>query len=169
MHARAAANGRQFTICTCQGHTKVRNSERSAARLAHRSGGPGVGSSNLPAPTKFALNIRPWPLPTFRCHERISERKSIKPPIAAPRKSRKIPNCSDAYIGLSCYFVLDVNAGHRKGAVAGRCVVRGKEIFTEGATGLLRSRYGRPWLPTGYDPNALRDRQHASKGTQRNR
>src|SRR6478672_8778701 len=26
-------------------------SERSAARLAHRSGGPGVGSSNLPAPT----------------------------------------------------------------------------------------------------------------------
>src|SRR6478735_231580 len=24
-----------------------------------------------------------------------------------------------------------LNAGHRKGAVAGRCVVRGKEIFTE--------------------------------------
>src|SRR5262245_8329816 len=29
-------------------------SERSAARLAHRSGGPGVGSSNLPAPTIFS-------------------------------------------------------------------------------------------------------------------
>ena len=31
-------------------------SERSAARLAHRSGGPGVGSSNLPAPTIFSLD-----------------------------------------------------------------------------------------------------------------
>ena len=35
-------------------------SERSAARLAHRSGGPGVGSSNLPAPTIFPLNIKAW-------------------------------------------------------------------------------------------------------------
>src|SRR5262249_40425677 len=33
-------------------------SERSAARLAHRSGGPGVGSSNLPAPTIFSNDLR---------------------------------------------------------------------------------------------------------------
>jgi hypothetical protein len=36
-------------------------SERSAARLAHRSGGPGVGSSNLPAPTNFPHDFRELP------------------------------------------------------------------------------------------------------------
>ena len=35
---------------------EIETSERSAARLAHRSGGPGVGSSNLPAPTI----LPPW-------------------------------------------------------------------------------------------------------------
>src|SRR5262245_36102888 len=36
-------------------------SERSAARLAHRSGGPGVGSSNLPAPTTFPIGFPRFP------------------------------------------------------------------------------------------------------------
>ena len=34
---------------------------------------------------------------------------------------------------IACYEEIRglLNAGHRKGAVAGRCVVRGKEVFTE--------------------------------------
>ena len=49
----------------------ISRSERSAARLAHRSGGPGVGSSNLPAPTilqglaeetETATELQPGPI-----------------------------------------------------------------------------------------------------------
>ena len=43
--------------------------------------------------------------------------------------------CPPAYPSsvIACYEEIRglLNAGHRKGAVAGRCVVRGKEVFTE--------------------------------------
>src|SRR5262249_16264221 len=41
-------------------YQRVSLSERSAARLAHQSGGLGVASSNLAAPTRFSLYNQPF-------------------------------------------------------------------------------------------------------------
>jgi hypothetical protein len=72
-------------VYASQPDTKV--SERSAARLAHRSGGPGVGSSNLPAPTIHPLSFRglsaaPKKLvdPTRGTNRRQSARTGAKSP-----------------------------------------------------------------------------------------
>ncbi len=45
-----------LTARTASGKTAYSWTERSAARLAHRSGGPGVASSNLAAPTILLLS-----------------------------------------------------------------------------------------------------------------
>ena len=48
-----------------------------------------------------------------------------------------------------------LNAGHRKGAVAGRCVVRGKMVETVEYPRLLRRRAGRPRRPARHHPDPL--------------
>ena len=60
-----------------------------------------------------------------------------------------------------------LNAGHRKGAVAGRCVVRGK-TFNRRAPRLLRCSHGWPGLSARHDPHALRSHQDAATGAHRN-
>src|SRR6185503_13935179 len=67
-------------------------SERSAARLAHRSGGPGVGSSNLPAPTNFPKqnqDLPQWPTPIP--NEEIGT-KGHQNPRSAANNPEIIPN-----------------------------------------------------------------------------
>ena len=54
-----------------------------------------------------------------------------------------------------------LNAGHRKGAVAGRCVVRGKTVETVEYPGLLRGRAGRARGPARYHPDPLGRHPHA--------
>ena len=48
-----------------------------------------------------------------------------------------------------------LNAGHRKGAVAGRCVVIGKQVKTEGDPCVLRSGTGGPRRSARHHPHAL--------------
>ena len=57
-----------------------------------------------------------------------------------------------------------LNSGHRRGAMAGRCVVRGKIVETEEISVLCRRRPGRARLAAGHDPVALDHRPHAPAG-----
>src|SRR6476661_4664798 len=50
-------NTRSYSCAGPPGGVVVASAERSAARLAHQSGGLGVPSSNLGAPTSFSHNI----------------------------------------------------------------------------------------------------------------
>jgi hypothetical protein len=76
-----------------------------------------------------------------------------------------------------------LNAGHKRGAVAGRCAVRGKEVFTEELPAYSAvALAGLGWLPDtimsrsvvvrmrkrrqGEDVKPYRDRQHAPEGHQ---
>ena len=57
-----------------------------------------------------------------------------------------------------------LNAGHRRGAVAGRCVVQRQDDRDRGDPGLLRGRARRPRRPARHDPDALGHRQDAAPG-----
>ena len=60
----AAVRGRRAGPCTPRGCVvHVAATERSAARLAHQSGGLGVESSNLSAPTNIIKYLRPILVP----------------------------------------------------------------------------------------------------------
>ena len=65
-------------------------SERSAARLAHRSGGPGVGSSNLPAPT------------TFSRHSRSNKTQTATGLQPKPQKAKPINQITDSNAPIRC-------------------------------------------------------------------
>jgi len=101
----------------------------STPRLAFLSPEPGSGKSRalevtehlVPKPV-HAVNVSPAYL--FR---KVGEKPGKKPTILFDE--------IDTVFGPKAKDNEDLrgllNAGHRKGAVAGRCVVRGKEIFTE--------------------------------------
>ncbi len=64
-------------------------SERSAARLAHQSGGLGVPSSNLGAPTKSPLKINIFRSGGQTRAFRKSEQNGDKTPRSAPKVPKK--------------------------------------------------------------------------------
>src|SRR3990170_2727450 len=81
-------------VYASQPGTKV--SERSAARLAHRSGGPGVGSSNLPAPTIFGFSFQELPGESTTAYQleigtkqRQRSRTGAKSPEIIPKNVRR--------------------------------------------------------------------------------
>ena len=59
-----------------------------------------------------------------------------------------------------------LNAGHRKGAVAGRCVVRGKIVETEELPAYCAGRARRPGRPARHASIALRGRSDAAPSSE---
>ena len=54
-----------------------------------------------------------------------------------------------------------LNSGHRRGATAGRCVVRGRIVETEEISRLRRRCFGRPGLAARHNPVAKHHCPHA--------
>ena len=129
-------------------HTHCMDAWESTPRIAFLSPEPGSGKSRaleitetlVPAPVQ-AVNVSAAYL--FR---KISE-------------GRKLPTILfdeiDTVFGPKAKENEEIrgllNAGHRKGAIAGRCVIHGKAVETRRNTGLLGGRARGPWRPAGYD------------------
>src|SRR5262249_2301127 len=70
-------------------------SERSAARLAHQSGGLGVGSSNLPAPTSLSPEIKGFLASSARATKNPNRNEKTTKSRNGRKKSRTSPElCS---------------------------------------------------------------------------
>src|ERR1700674_105579 len=73
-------------------------SERSAARLAHQSGGLGVPSSNLGAPTNQIKDLRNYTLPSRRKNSALG-----RPGADGARKKEGAPRAApDAAVRPAC-------------------------------------------------------------------
>jgi hypothetical protein len=79
--ARVAARG-------CADYSAARNSERSAARLAHQSGGLGVASSNLAAPTRHPIEKHKVSRP--RNANSLASCCAVSPPFATALNEKSV-------------------------------------------------------------------------------
>ena len=145
-------------------HTFVMDAWESTPRIAFLSPEPASGKTRalevtellVPNPVE-AINVTPAYLfrkvGTRRGRRRSSLMRSIPSLVRRP-KTTKI-------------FAALLNAGHRRGAVAGRCVTRGKFVETVEYPGLLRGRPRRSRLAARNHPDPL-DR-HADASTRTGR
>ena len=140
------------------GHTHAMDAWESTPRIAFLSPEPGSGKTRA---LEITETLVPRPVEAVNATPAFLFRR-VSDPAGAPtlllRRDRHALR-AEAKDNEEVRGML--NAGHRRGAMAGRCVVRKARRSKRKSCRLLRRALRRPGQPAGHDPFALDRYPHA--------